>query len=158
VLGKEGPADINMFRSVIEVNLIGTFNVLSQVAAVMANNEGEDGEKGVIINVSSIAAYDGQIGQASYSASKGGVTAMTLPIAKELARNGIRVNTIVPGIFATPMMAKMPEKGRKALEAMVPFPKRLGDPDEFAMVAEQIVVNSYINAENIRVDAGIRMI
>jgi 3-hydroxyacyl-CoA dehydrogenase/3-hydroxy-2-methylbutyryl-CoA dehydrogenase len=158
VLGKEGPLYINAFKVVIDVNLVGTFNVLSQVAAVMANNEGEDGEKGVIINVSSIAAYDGQIGQASYSASKGGVTAMTLPIAKELARNGIRVNTIVPGIFATPMMAKMPEKGRKALEAMVPFPKRLGDPDEFAMVAEQIVVNSYINAENIRVDAGIRMI
>ena len=158
VLGKEGPLDINTFKVVIDVNLVGTFNVLSQTAAVMAKNEGEDGEKGVIINVSSIAAYDGQIGQASYSASKGGVTAMTLPIAKELARSGIRVNTIVPGIFGTPMMAKMPEKARQALENMVPFPKRLGDPDEFAMVAEQIVVNSYINAENIRVDAGIRMI
>lgn len=158
VLGKEGPLDINTFKIVIDVNLVGTFNVLSQVADVMAKNEGEDGEKGVIINVSSIAAYDGQIGQASYSASKGGVTAMTLPIAKELARSGIRVNTIVPGIFGTPMMAKMPEKARQALENMVPFPKRLGDPDEFAMVAEQIVVNSYINAENIRVDAGIRMI
>jgi 3-hydroxyacyl-CoA dehydrogenase/3-hydroxy-2-methylbutyryl-CoA dehydrogenase len=115
VLGKEGPLDINAFKVVIDVNLVGTFNVLSQAAAVMAKNEGEDGEKGVIINVSSIAAYDGQIGQASYSASKGGVTAMTLPIAKELARSGIRVNTIVPGIFATPMMAKMPEKGRQAL-------------------------------------------
>ncbi|NLO22615.1 MAG: SDR family NAD(P)-dependent oxidoreductase [Syntrophomonadaceae bacterium] len=158
VLGKEGPLDINTFKIVIDVNLVGTFNVLSQTAAVMAKNEGEDGEKGVIINVSSIAAYDGQVGQASYSASKGGVTAMTLPIAKELARSGIRVNTIVPGIFGTPMMAKMPEKARQALENMVPFPKRLGDPDEFAMVAEQIVVNSYINAENIRVDAGIRMI
>lgn len=158
VLTKEGPSDLELFKSVVNVNLIGTFNVIGQAAAQMVKNDGEDGEKGVIINVSSIAAYDGQIGQPAYSASKGGVTAMTLPIAKELSREGIRVNTIVPGIFETPMMAKMPEKGRQALCAMVPFPKRLGNPDEFAMMVEQIVVNSYINAENIRVDAGIRMI
>lgn len=158
VVGKEGPLDLAVFANVINVNLIGTFNVLSNVAALMQKGEGEDGEKGVIINVSSIAAYDGQVGQASYSASKGGVMAMTLPIAKELARDGIRVNTIAPGIFETPMMAKMPEKGRQALCAMVPWPKRLGEPDEFAMLVEQIVVNKYINGETIRCDAGIRMI
>lgn len=158
VVSKGEPLDLEAFSRVVNINLIGTFNVLSKVAALMQKNEGEDGEKGVIINVSSIAAYDGQIGQASYSASKGGVMAMTLPIAKELARDGIRVNTIAPGIFETPMMAKMPEKGRQALCAMVPWPKRLGDPDEFAMLVEQIVVNKYINGESIRCDAGIRMI
>jgi len=158
VVGKEGPLDLSVFAMVVNVNLIGTFNVLSNVAVLMQKGEGEDEEKGVIINVSSIAAYDGQVGQASYSASKGGVMAMTLPIAKELARDGIRVNTIAPGIFETPMMAKMPEKGRQALCAMVPWPKRLGEPDEFAMLVEQIVVNKYINGETIRCDAGIRMI
>jgi 3-hydroxyacyl-CoA dehydrogenase/3-hydroxy-2-methylbutyryl-CoA dehydrogenase len=157
-VGKEGPLPLETFVMVINVNLIGTFNVLSQVAAVMAKNEVQDDEKGVIINVSSIAAYDGQMGQAAYSASKGAVMAMTLPIAKDLARDKIRVNTIAPGVFDTPMMAKMPEAGRKALEAFVPHPKRLGNPDEFAMLAEQIVVNSYINAECIRCDGGIRMI
>ena len=157
-VGKEGPLPLETFAMVINVNLIGTFNVLSQVAAVMAKNEVQDDEKGVIINVSSIAAYDGQMGQAAYSASKGAVMAMTLPIAKDLARDKIRVNTIAPGVFNTPMMAKMPEAGRKALEAFVPHPKRLGNPDEFAMLAEQIVVNSYINAECIRCDGGIRMI
>lgn len=157
-IGKEGPLPLENFALVVNVNLIGTFNVISQVAAVMAKNEAVDDEKGVIINVSSIAAYDGQVGQAAYSASKGGVMAMTLPISKDLARDKIRVNTIAPGVFDTPMMAKMPEAGRKALEAVVPHPKRLGKPDEFAMLVEQIVVNPYINSENLRCDGGIRMV
>lgn len=157
-VGKQGALPLESFAMVVNVNLIGTFNVISQVAAAMAKNEAIDDEKGVIINVSSIAAYDGQVGQAAYSASKGGVMAMTLPISKDLARDKIRVNTIAPGVFNTPMMAKMPEAGRKALEAVVPHPKRLGEPDEFAMLVEQIVLNPYINSENIRCDGGIRMV
>jgi len=156
-VGKEGPLPLEDFAMVVNVNLIGTFNVLSNVAAVMAKNTADDNEKGVIVNVSSIAAYDGQVGQAAYSASKGAVMAMTLPIARDLARDGIRVNTIAPGVFNTPMMARMPEAGRAALCAVVPFPKRLGLPDEFAMLAEQIVVNGYINGESIRCDGAIRM-
>lgn len=154
---KDGPANIDWFRYVIEVNLIGAFNMLSNAAWAMSSNEPEGDERGVIVNVASVAAYDGQIGQASYSASKGGISAMTLPIARDLGRNGIRVNTIVPGIFDTPMMAAMNEAARASLTTQVTFPPRLGFPDEFANLAQQIVENGYINAENIRLDGGIRM-
>jgi NAD(P)-dependent dehydrogenase (short-subunit alcohol dehydrogenase family) len=156
-LGKDGPANMEWFRYVIEVNLIGAFNMLSNAAWFMSKNELQDDERGVIINVASIASYDGQIGQASYSASKGGVSAMTLPIARDLARDAIRVNTIVPGIFDTPMMAAMPAPATESLKSQVCYPHRLGIPDEFAKLAQHIVENSYINAENIRLDGGIRM-
>jgi NAD(P)-dependent dehydrogenase (short-subunit alcohol dehydrogenase family) len=141
-LGKDGPANLDLFKFVVEVNLIGGFSMLSNAAWWMSKNELSDDERGVIINVASIASYDGQIGQASYSASKGGISAMTLPIARDLARNAIRVNTIVPGIFDTPMMAKMPEEGRKSLESQVTYPNRLGYPDEFAKLCQHIVENS----------------
>lgn len=157
-LGKTGPYDIEAFKKVININLISAFEVLSKTAWEIAKNAPDaNGEKGVIINTSSVAAFDGQIGQAGYSASKAGVVGMTLPIARDLSRDGIRICTICPGIMYTPMMASMPEETRASLGKQVPFPSRLGHPDEYAMLAEQIVVNGYLNGETIRMDGAIRM-
>jgi NAD(P)-dependent dehydrogenase (short-subunit alcohol dehydrogenase family) len=158
VLGKEGVLPLEVFEKTIRVNLVGSFNVIRLGAAVMAGNEpNAGGERGVIINTASVAAFDGQIGQAAYSASKGGVVGMTLPIARELARSGIRVCTIAPGIFDTPMLAGLPEKARASLGQQVPFPSRLGDPDEYAHLAQHIVENAMLNGEVIRLDGAIRM-
>lgn len=158
VLGKEGPHELDAFAKVVGVNLIGTFNVIRVSAAAMAQNEPNDeGERGVIINTASVAAFDGQIGQAAYSASKGGVVGMTLPIARELARLGIRVMTIAPGIFDTPMMAGLPEAARQSLGQQVPFPSRLGRPGEYAALAQHIIENPMLNGEVIRLDGAIRM-
>ena len=158
-VGRDGPLDLAAFNFVIQVNLVGTFNSLRLCAAQMARNEpyGDDGERGVIINTASVAAFDGQIGQAAYSASKGGVVGMTLPIARDLSRNGIRVCTIAPGIFETPMMTGAPDRVRLPLIEMVQFPNRLGDAPEFALLARQIIENPYLNGETIRLDGGIRM-
>jgi 3-hydroxyacyl-CoA dehydrogenase / 3-hydroxy-2-methylbutyryl-CoA dehydrogenase len=157
-LGKEKPHDIGSFSRVIKVNLIGTFNVLRLAAEKMAlNAPNEEGERGVIINTASVAAFDGQMGQAAYSASKGGIVGMTLPIARDLARNGIRVMTIAPGLIDTPLFAGAPEKVRQALGAMVPFPSRLGYPSEYAMLAQSIIENPLLNGETIRLDGAIRM-
>lgn len=156
--GKEGPHDLAVFSKVIEVNLIGTFNVIRLVAAAMTDTPAEGGaERGVFVNTASVAAFDGQIGQAAYSASKGGVVGMTLPIARELSKFGIRVVTIAPGLFDTPMMAGLPEEARQSLGAQVPFPPRLGSPEEFAQLAQQIVENPMLNGETIRLDGAIRM-
>ncbi len=155
---KDGPHSLEMFSKVISVNLIGTFNVTRLAAAAMAKNQpGADGERGVIINTASVAAYDGQIGQAAYSASKGGVVSMTLPIARDLASLGIRVCTIAPGTFETPMLAGLPEPNRKALAAQIPFPQRLGKPTEYAALARHIVENEMLNGETIRLDGALRM-
>jgi NAD(P)-dependent dehydrogenase (short-subunit alcohol dehydrogenase family) len=155
---KHGPANLQPFETVIRVNLIGTFNVLRFAAASMVTNEPDDeGEQGVCINTASIAAFDGQIGQISYSASKGGVVGMTLPAARDLARHGIRVNTIAPGLFDTPLLAALPEEHRQALGAGVPFPPRLGRPDEYAALACGIVENTMLNGETIRLDGALRM-
>ena len=158
-LGRDGPLPLDYFKRVLDVNLIGTFNVIRLTVAEMAKHEPvtEDGCRGVVINTASIAAYEGQIGQAAYSASKGGVVGMTLPIARDLSSIGIRVNTIVPGLINTPMMAGLPEPARESLAASVLFPKRLGEADEIAQVAQSIVENDYINGECIRMDGGIRM-
>lgn len=156
--GSKGTHDLESFKKVININLVGTFNVTRLAAAAMASNDArESGERGVIISTASIAAYDGQIGQAAYSASKGGVVGMTLPIARDLSRTGIRVVTIAPGIMETPMMAGMTEEVRSSLEAQVPFPSRLGRPEEYGRLAAHIVENQYINAEVIRLDGAIRM-
>ena len=158
VLGREGPHDLGAFSRVIQVNLIGTFNVIRLAAAAMTENEpNAAGERGVIVNTASVAAIEGQIGQAAYSASKGGVAAMTLPVARELARYGIRVMTIAPGIFDTPMLAGLPEKARQSLGEQVPFPSRLGDPDEYALLVQHIVENPMLNGEIIRLDGALRM-
>eukprot|EP00470_Lotharella_oceanica_P000622 CAMPEP_0170172074 /NCGR_PEP_ID=MMETSP0040_2-20121228/5304_1 /TAXON_ID=641309 /ORGANISM="Lotharella oceanica, Strain CCMP622" /LENGTH=255 /DNA_ID=CAMNT_0010412537 /DNA_START=29 /DNA_END=796 /DNA_ORIENTATION=+ len=158
VLSRKGkPHKMNIFGFVIKVNLLGTFNVLRLVTREMAKNQPEDGERGIIINTASVAAYEGQIGQASYSASKGGVVAMTLPIARELSYHGIRCNTIAPGLFATPMLAALPEKAKASLAKQCEFPKRLGNPEEFGFLCQHIVENQYINGTVIRIDAGIRM-
>ncbi len=158
IIGKRGVHDLGSFARVIQINLIGTFNVIRLAAEAMAQNEpGEDGERGVIINTASIAAYDGQIGQAAYAASKGGVAAMTLPIARDLAPLGIRVVTIAPGIFATPMLAGLPEAAQASLAQQVPFPSRLGRPEEYAALAAHIVENQMLNGEVIRLDGAIRM-
>jgi NAD(P)-dependent dehydrogenase (short-subunit alcohol dehydrogenase family) len=158
VLGKNGPHDLDSFAKVIQVNLIGTFNVIRLAAAKMIQNEpNADGERGVIINTASVAAFEGQIGQAAYSASKGGIVGMTLPLARELAAHGIRVMTIAPGLFDTPLFASLPEKAREALGAMTPFPSRLGRPDEFALLAQSIVENPMLNGSTIRLDGAIRM-
>jgi len=158
VLGKEGPHSLELFRKTVEVNLLGSFNVIRLAAAQMAQNAPNvGGERGVIINTASVAAFDGQIGQAAYAASKGGVAAMTLPIARELARSGIRVLTIAPGIFDTPMLAGLPEEARKSLGAQVPFPSRLGDPAEYAMLVEATVLNPMLNGTTIRLDGALRM-
>lgn len=157
-VSKSGPHDLGPFEWLIKLNLIGTFNAASKAAfAMTANTPNEHDECGVIVNVASIAAFDGQIGQAAYSASKGGVVGMTLPMARDLSKLGIRVVTIAPGLFDTPLMAMMPEEGRKALGASVPFPKRLGTPQEFAMLVEQVLTNPYVNGETIRLDGALRM-
>lgn len=158
VLGRSTVHDLGRFARVIAVNLTGTFNCIRLAAAAMAKNEpNDDGERGVIVNTASVAAFDGQIGQAAYSASKGGVVGMTLPIARELARSGIRVCTIAPGIMDTPMLAGLPEAARTSLGEQVPFPARLGSPDEYAALAQHIFENAYLNGEVIRLDGGIRM-
>ena len=157
-VGKDGAHPLNYFKLVVDINLTGTFNVLRLAAVEMGNNDpGEDGECGVIVNTASVAAFDGQIGQAGYSASKAGVVGMTLPIARDLARMGIRVNTIAPGIFDTPMMSRATDEVRKPLIEMTQFPKRLGLPDEFAALVQHIVENPFLNGETIRLDGGIRM-
>jgi len=150
---------MNQFELAIGINLVGTFRCISHSAYGMVSTDplGDEGERGVIINTASVAAEDGQIGQAAYSASKGGVLAMALPIARDLMNDGVRVNTILPGIFKTPMMAMMPPQVQEALAAQVPFPKRLGTAEEYARLAVFIVENSYLNAESIRLDGGIRM-
>ncbi len=158
VLGKEGPMSMAHFNKVVQINLIGTMNVVRLAAEKMVKNQGnDDGEKGVMINIASVAAFDGQIGQAAYSASKAGVAGMTLPIAREFAEYGIRVMTIAPGIFRTPMLEALPENVQEALGKMVPFPKRLGEPSEFAALVQHIVENSMLNGEVIRFDGALRM-
>jgi len=158
VLGRQGPHSLARFVAVVQVNLVGTFNVARLAAEAMAANEPlEDGERGVIVNTASVAAFDGQIGQAAYSASKAGVAGMTLPIARELARHGIRVMAIAPGIFDTPMLAAMPDQVRESLGAQVPFPSRLGQPEEYAALVRHIVENRMLNGEVIRLDGAIRM-
>ncbi|MGO8945086.1 MAG: 3-hydroxyacyl-CoA dehydrogenase [Syntrophobacteraceae bacterium] len=158
VLGKNGPMPIDGFNKVLQVNLVGTMNVIRLAAENMARNTpNEDGEKGVVINVASAAAFEGQIGQAAYSASKGAIVSMTLPIAREFAEYGIRVMTVAPGLFYTPMMASLPEKVQEALAKTVPFPKRLGHPYEFAMLVRHIIENRMLNGETIRLDGAIRM-
>ena len=158
-VGRDGAMDIDRFNFVVQVNLIGTFSVLSKCAAIMQVNEpeGEALERGVVINTASVAAYDGQIGQAAYSASKGGVVGMTLPIARDLSRQGVRVCTIAPGIFDTPLMMGAPDQVRDPLIEMVQYPKRLGLPPEFASLSQQIIENAYLNGETIRLDGAIRM-
>jgi len=157
-LGKNGPHPLGAFTKVIMVNLVGTFNVIRLAAAAMTQSEpAADGERGVIVNTASVAAFDGQIGQAAYSASKGGVVSMTLPIARELARFGIRVMTIAPGIFETPMLAGLPEAARQSLGQQVPFPPRLGQPAEYAALVKHIIENQMLNGEVIRLDGAIRM-
>lgn len=158
VLGREGPHDLGAFNRVLQVNLVGSFNVIRLAAAAMSAQEpDEGGERGVMVNTASVAAFDGQVGQAAYSASKGGIAAMTLPVARELARFGIRVMTIAPGIFDTPMMAGMPEKTRQSLGEQVPFPSRLGRPEEYAALARHIIENPMLNGEVIRLDGALRM-
>jgi NAD(P)-dependent dehydrogenase (short-subunit alcohol dehydrogenase family) len=157
-LGKNGPHPLGAFTKVIMVNLVGSFNVIRLTAVAMAQNEpAASGERGVIVNTASVAAFDGQIGQAAYSASKGGVVSMTLPIARELARFGIRVMTIAPGIFETPMLAGLPDAARQSLGQQVPFPSRLGQPTEYAALVRHIVENQMLNGEVIRLDGAIRM-
>ncbi|MBR0565316.1 3-hydroxyacyl-CoA dehydrogenase [Azoarcus sp. L1K30] len=158
VLGKEGPMPLEAFSRSIQVNLIGTFNMIRIAAEAMARGEpGADGERGVIVNTASVAAYDGQIGQAAYAASKGGIVSMTLPIARELARSGIRVCTIAPGLFLTPMMHTLPPDVQKSLGESVPFPQRLGQPDEYAKLVLSIIGNVMLNGETIRLDGAIRL-
>ena len=158
VLGKKGVHNLDLFSKVIQVNLIGTFNVIRLAAAKMSgNNVNEQNERGVIINTASVAAFDGQIGQAAYSASKGGIVGMTLPIARELARYGIRVMTIAPGLFHTPMFDTLPDEARISLGKMVPFPPRLGYPSEYAQLVHSIIENPMLNGETIRLDGAIRM-
>lgn len=158
ILGKAGPHRLDVFRRTLEVNLIGTFNVMRLAAQAMCENAPTaDGERGVIVNTASVAAFEGQVGQAAYSASKAGVAGMTLPAARELARFGIRVMTIAPGIFETPMLAAMSAEVQASLGAQVPFPSRLGKPDEYAMLVEHIVSNRMLNGEVIRLDGALRM-
>ncbi|WP_036215332.1 3-hydroxyacyl-CoA dehydrogenase [Lysinibacillus sphaericus] len=158
IISKRGVHALGLFEKILMVNLIGTFNVIRLVAEKMQLNEpNDDGQRGVIINTASVAAFDGQIGQAAYSASKGGVAAMTLPIARELAAFGVRVMTIAPGLIETPMFASLPEPARMALAQMTPFPKRLGKPSEYALLVESIIQNGLLNGEVIRLDGAIRM-
>jgi len=158
VLGKKGPHSLESFSKVIQVNLIGSFNVLRLAAAYMAGNvPNVSGERGVIISTASVAAFEGQIGQAAYSASKGGIVGMTLPIARELAVHGIRVMTIAPGLFETPMFESLPEEVRKSLGAMTPFPSRLGYPEEYALLVKSIIENPMLNGSTIRLDGAIRL-
>jgi NAD(P)-dependent dehydrogenase (short-subunit alcohol dehydrogenase family) len=158
VVGKNGVHSLDFFSKVVSINLIGTFNVIRLATNVLQNNQpNEDGERGVIINTASVAAFDGQIGQAAYSASKGGIVAMTLPIARELARMSIRVMTIAPGIFETPLLSSMPQEVQDSLGKQVPFPSRLGRPSEYANLAKHIIENQMLNGEVIRLDGAIRM-
>lgn len=158
VLGREAPMELSFFTQTIMVNLIGSFNIAKTAAHFMQNNQpNEDGERGVIINTASVAAYEGQIGQAAYAASKGGIVSMTLPMARELARFGIRVVTIAPGIFWTPMADSMPDHVQASLSASIPFPSRLGKPEEFAATVQHITENSYLNGTTIRLDGAVRM-
>ena len=158
VLGRNGPHPLDAFTRVIQVNLVGTFNVIRLASAVMSASEpAPSGERGVIVNTASVAAFDGQIGQAAYSASKGGIVGMTLPIARELARFGIRVMTIAPGIFDTPLMGSLPQAARESLATQVPFPPRLGKPSEYAALVRHIIENEMLNGEVIRLDGAIRM-
>ena len=157
VVGRDGPHPLADFERVIRVNLVGSFNMIRLAAAAMGKLEPVEGERGVIISTASVAAYEGQIGQAAYSASKGGVVAMTLPIARELARMGVRVNAIAPGIFMTPMLASLRQEAQDSLGAAVPFPARLGRPAEYAALAVHIVENGYVNGETIRIDGALRM-
>jgi NAD(P)-dependent dehydrogenase (short-subunit alcohol dehydrogenase family) len=157
-IGRTGPHALASFVKVVTVNLIGTFNVIRLAAAAMAKGQpNAAGERGVIVNTASVAAFDGQIGQAAYSASKGGIVGMTLPIARDLARDGIRVMTIAPGIFDTPLLGSLPESARESLGQQVPFPPRLGRPEEYAALAQHIVENEMLNGEVIRLDGAIRM-
>ena len=156
--GKQGPHDLEIFHNVIKVNLIGTFNVLRLAAAAMVDNDPDGGgERGVCVNTASIAAFDGQIGQVAYSASKGGIVGLTLPAARDLASRGVRVVTIAPGTFDTPLLAALPEEEREQLGAQIPFPNRLGQPEEFAALARHIVENPMLNGETIRLDGALRM-
>ena len=158
VLGREGSMRLSQFQTTVMVNLVGSFNVSKACAEVMQHNEaGVDGERGIIINTASVAAYEGQIGQAAYSASKGGVVGMTLPMARELARFGIRVMTVAPGIFWTPMVDGMPDDVQQSLSASIPFPSRLGKPEEFADLVAYIIGNTYLNGETIRLDGATRL-
>lgn len=157
-VSKQGPHDLEIFSNVIKVNLIGTFNVLRLAAAAMADNDADEGgERGVCVNTASIAAYDGQIGQVAYAASKGGIVGLTLPAARDLAGRGVRVLTIAPGLFDTPLLAALPEEAREALGAGVPFPSRLGRPAEYADLVAAIVANPMLNGETIRLDGALRM-
>lgn len=157
-VSKKGPHPLDQFEKVLKVNAVGTFNVIRLVAEQMATNEtNEGGERGVIVNTASVAAYEGQIGQAAYSASKGAIVAMTLPIARDLSKTGIRVNTIAPGLFLTPLLLSLPEKVRDQLGQQVPFPSRLGDPAEFGQLVQSIIENPMINGEVIRLDGALRM-
>ncbi len=157
-IGRDGPHALDEFERVIQINLVGTFNVIRLASAQMVENEpDEESERGVIINTASVAAFEGQIGQAAYSASKGGIVGMTLPIARDLAKYGIRVMTIAPGIFDTPLLAGLPEKARQSLGEQVPFPSRLGKPSEFGYLARHIIENPMLNGETIRLDGAIRM-
>ena len=157
-VGKSGPHSLGVFSKAVTVNLIGTFNMIRLAADAMCKNEPEDtGERGVMISTASVAAYDGQIGQAAYSASKGGIVGMTLPIARDLARSGIRNMTIAPGIFGTPMLFGMPQEVQDALAASVPFPSRLGTPEDYAKLARHIIENDMLNGEVIRLDGAIRL-
>ena len=158
VLGKNGPHPLELFERTIRINLIGTFNVIRLASAAMAEAAPTDtGERGVIVNTASIAAFDGQIGQAAYAASKGGIVGLTLPVARELARSGIRVVTIAPGIFDTPLLAGLPEAARLSLGQQVPFPSRLGRPDEYASLVRHVLENEMLNGEVIRLDGALRM-
>ncbi len=158
VAHKGGPHNLEFFSNVVKVNLIGTFNVLRFAAAAMSGNEPDtEGERGVCVNTASIAAYDGQIGQIAYAASKGGIVGMTLPAARDMASRGVRVMTIAPGLFDTPLLAALPEEAREALGAGIPFPSRLGRPAEYAQLVEQIVANPMLNGETIRLDGALRM-
>ena len=156
-VSKQGPHDLEIFTNVVRVNLIGTFNVLRLAAAAMSDNEPDDGERGVCVNTSSIAAFDGQIGQVAYSASKGGIVGLTLPAARDLAGRGVRVVTIAPGLFDTPLLGALPEEARAALGAGIPFPSRLGRPSEYAELVGTIVGNTMLNGETIRLDGALRM-
>ena len=158
VLGRDGSMKLGQFQTTVMVNLVGSFNVAKAAAEVMQHNDaGEDGERGVIVNTASVAAFEGQIGQAAYSASKGGVVGMTLPMARELSRFGIRVMTVAPGIFWTPMVDGMPDDVQKSLSASIPFPSRLGRPEEFADLVAYILGNRYLNGETIRLDGATRL-
>lgn len=158
IVGREGPMDLATFERTVRVNLIGTFNMLRLAATRMQGNAPDaDGARGAIVNTASVAAFDGQIGQAAYAASKGGIVSMALPAARELARFGIRVNTVAPGIFLTPLLAELPAEVQQGIAASIPFPNRMGDPAEFAEVVLMCLTNPYLNAEVIRLDGGVRL-